>query len=312
MNIVKDKVQKKLSIIIPHYNTPFLLEKLLLSIPDREEIEVIVVDDNSNKDLNQYQHCIDKFGKRVFFIQNKINHRSGGACRNIGLNYATGDWLLFADADDCFIDNFYSKIEKYFNLNFDIVYFIPTSVSLETEMKSNRHILSETLITDYLLDNSIPNELKIRYNIEAPWSKLIRRRIVYENKIYFDETSIANDVMFSAKVAVAADKVTGDKNIIYCISKHGGNISAATDYKAFCTRLRVFMDKYHFLHQYLTHREWKILNLNAYFLVKRAFRSNFRLGEKLRIVFLLLKSKTAIIDYNKINISRIFLKLKIK
>jgi len=38
------------SFVIPHYNTPDLLQRLIDSIPQREDIEVIVVDDNSDDD----------------------------------------------------------------------------------------------------------------------------------------------------------------------------------------------------------------------------------------------------------------------
>ena len=38
------------SFIIPHHNTPDLLKRLIDSIPQREDIEVIVVDDNSDED----------------------------------------------------------------------------------------------------------------------------------------------------------------------------------------------------------------------------------------------------------------------
>ena len=37
--------KQNLSIIIPHYNTPDLLGKLIDSIPDTDDIQIIVVDD---------------------------------------------------------------------------------------------------------------------------------------------------------------------------------------------------------------------------------------------------------------------------
>ena len=36
------------SIIIPHKNTPRLLERCLCSIPTWDEIQIIIIDDNSN------------------------------------------------------------------------------------------------------------------------------------------------------------------------------------------------------------------------------------------------------------------------
>lgn len=38
----------KYSIIIPHYNIPELLQRCLDSIPERDDVQVIVVDDNSD------------------------------------------------------------------------------------------------------------------------------------------------------------------------------------------------------------------------------------------------------------------------
>ena len=37
------------SFVIPHHNTPDLLQRLIDSIPQREDIEIIVVDDNSDE-----------------------------------------------------------------------------------------------------------------------------------------------------------------------------------------------------------------------------------------------------------------------
>ena len=50
-------MKKVLTIIIPHYNSPKLLDKLLDSIPEREELEVIVVDDNSESGKQITAEC---------------------------------------------------------------------------------------------------------------------------------------------------------------------------------------------------------------------------------------------------------------
>ena len=65
---------KKVSIIIPHYNTPKLLKKLIESIQPIEMFQVIVVDDYSDKDLEAYSQCKRIYEeKEVIFIQNKNN-----------------------------------------------------------------------------------------------------------------------------------------------------------------------------------------------------------------------------------------------
>ena len=132
---------KALSIIIPHYNTPKLLCKLLDSIPNIPQIEVLVIDDNSNYDITYYKQCKMKYEKRnVTFYENDPNKKGAGNARNIGLTYAKGKWLLFADADDFFLQDFWSIIKQFINDEADIIYFASTSVILETDTISDRHI----------------------------------------------------------------------------------------------------------------------------------------------------------------------------
>ena len=38
------------SVAIPHYNSPDLLQRMLNSIPERDDIQVIVVDDGSKEE----------------------------------------------------------------------------------------------------------------------------------------------------------------------------------------------------------------------------------------------------------------------
>ena len=44
------------SIVIPHKNTPDLLQYCLDSIPVRDDVQVIVVDDNSDADKVDFEH----------------------------------------------------------------------------------------------------------------------------------------------------------------------------------------------------------------------------------------------------------------
>lgn len=41
------------SLIIPHYNTPDLLRRLLRTVTKRDDLQVIAVDDCSTKNLNK-------------------------------------------------------------------------------------------------------------------------------------------------------------------------------------------------------------------------------------------------------------------
>ena len=44
------------SIIIPHKNTPELLRRCIKSIPQRDDLEIIIVDDNSSKEIVNFDN----------------------------------------------------------------------------------------------------------------------------------------------------------------------------------------------------------------------------------------------------------------
>ena len=89
-----------LSIVIPAFNEARLIERTLLSITDSLEVnhqpdftsEVIVVDNNSTDNTAE---LAKQAGATVVF--EPINQI--GRARNAGAAHATGEWLLFLDAD---------------------------------------------------------------------------------------------------------------------------------------------------------------------------------------------------------------------
>lgn len=142
-------MDKMLSIIIPHYNTPQSLIALLETISDDECPEVIVVDDHSlAENLSQILRYIERRKRQcaISLYRNQSKNRGAGAGRNMGLKHAVGKWLLFADADDLFVGNWLELVKRYFDSNFEMVYFVPTSLNAYTNKTSNRHVMYEKLV----------------------------------------------------------------------------------------------------------------------------------------------------------------------
>lgn len=108
----------KLSIITPYYKTYEEIKKLAeVLIPQlNDSVEWIIVDDGCNETR------LDEFKK---YNQNiRIWHRmdnSGGASvpRNIGLNFALGEYIAFIDSDDLVSDDYIYTILKKTDKNWD-------------------------------------------------------------------------------------------------------------------------------------------------------------------------------------------------
>ena len=89
--------EKIYSFIIPHKNCPDLLNRCLDSIPVRGDIQVIVVDDNSDADKKP----IINRGDVELVLLDAMNSKGVGHARNVGIEKAFGKWLLFPDEIRC-------------------------------------------------------------------------------------------------------------------------------------------------------------------------------------------------------------------
>ena len=93
----------KISVVIPTHNRPFALKNCLVALEattfPRDEMEVIIVDDNGSTDLSDIAMSV-KIDVRVV----RLDVQSGpGIARNAGVNISSGELIAFTD-DDCLPD----------------------------------------------------------------------------------------------------------------------------------------------------------------------------------------------------------------
>lgn len=287
-----------LSIIIPHYNSTELLMALIDSIPEREDVEILLVDDNSTEHPERLTDIAQSRQGQIRLFYNEPGKNSAGACRNIGLEHADGKWLLFADADDYFLPDFYEKTAAFFESDFDLVWFIPTSWNISENRLDHRHVRYEKLVREYLEKKGEREEIRLRYLQESPWSKLVRREIIEENEIRFETTMVANDIMFSARIGYAAGKVSASESVIYCVTKKKGTLTTDVNSRKLYERVEVFLRKYRFLKERVNRRQWKTLDLLGRPYLKLAKNYGLNKMQICRLYFYLLRNGV------RINVSR--------
>jgi len=83
-----------ITIIIVHWNTPELLKKLLTLLKPEQNLEIIVVDNKSEKSVD----WVKKDFPNITLIKNSANQGYAGGC-NSGAKEAKGNWLLFLNPD---------------------------------------------------------------------------------------------------------------------------------------------------------------------------------------------------------------------
>lgn len=256
---MQQKTSLKLSIIVPHYNSADLLPKLLSTIPNIPEIEVIVVDDHSTEKLKEFMECKSKFCNRnIFFYDNEPDRKGAGAARNVGMRHAKGKYLLFADADDWFADSFWSIVQKNMADGADIIFFPPKS-QWDSGKHANRHLPYAQRVRNYLSNPSRENELKLRCLYWSPCSKMVKRSMVVKNGISFEEIQFSNDILFSVKIGICANTIKASENTIYYILRHQGSLTACKDEAALMIRRKAWCRTYFYLRRNLNRHDFRLL-----------------------------------------------------
>lgn len=204
------------SIIIAHKNLPDLLVRCLDSIPARDDIQVIVIDDNSDPAIVSFDRFPQWKGKHYCTLFTKEG-RGAGYARNVGLDHAQGKWVTFLDADDFFSEEFPSFLDRVVDAEEDLIIFDHRSV-LENDpsVSVSRSDYLTKLIHDY--NNHLIDENRIRCQYIAGACKLIRKDLIDKYHIRGHETRWSNDNYFSAQVACYAKSIRVCEDVIYVMS----------------------------------------------------------------------------------------------
>lgn len=198
------------SFIIPHKNIPKLLVRCVESIPKRNDIEIIIIDDNSDPicDLQSLE-CLQN--KNVIFLGLDKSYGAGYA-RNEGIKIAKGKWLLFADSDDYYTNEIDRVLDQYKEDNCtDIVYLNAQSIN-ENGVTS---FLPISRYIDNFNKNRFYSEKSLRFANWVPWTRMVKRDMVIKHDIRYEEIPVGNDAIFCLKCSKYANIIAAESSVVY-------------------------------------------------------------------------------------------------
>lgn len=181
------------SIILPIYKVEQYLHQCIDSILRQtyKNFELILVDDGSPDRCPQI--CDDYASKdgRIKVIHKKNGGQSDA--RNMGLLHATGDYVFFIDSDDYLADDKVLETIVPKLSNIDVVLFKFRKYYENTGYLGNPPFSfpsKEPRLTtvEWLIDL---NNKDAFYN--SPWSKVINRKLLVNNKIQFEKGLLGED-----------------------------------------------------------------------------------------------------------------------
>lgn len=197
----------KISVIVATYNSGKYLIEFLDSIKSQsigfENVEVIFVDDNSNDSeslelLKELDNSYDNV-KSIF-----LDNNSGfpGTGRNVGLNLANADYVIFSDHDDTYNpDAFEVMCDKIADNDMLISNFNQVYTDKTVPFKSIYKDAGEIEVSDIKEDENL---LRVP---AAIWTRLFRKDFLIENDISFLEGMLAEDVYVATYSCLKANGI---------------------------------------------------------------------------------------------------------
>lgn len=204
--------KKKISVIVPIYNTSKFLDKCVSSILKQtfKNIEVILVNDgstdNSLKKINQYK----EIDNRIIIIDKENGGLS--SARNAGIKISSGDYILNVDSDDWIEPNTCQVLmEAAINNNADIAV---GNIYLEYKNKKQKweDLSKNTIYKNFeYLDAFFVDNGK-----GSVCNKLIKRDLYIENKIFHPENiSLGEDGCTLLRLILKSKIIIKIPNYVY-------------------------------------------------------------------------------------------------
>ncbi|MFP3153785.1 glycosyltransferase family 2 protein [Lachnospiraceae bacterium ZAX-1] len=208
-------MEKKVSIIVPCYNSEKFLDDCFTSIQRQtigfDQIELIFINDASTDGtLDKLLAYEKKFPQSLIVINSMRNIKQGGA-RNLGLEYATGPYIMFVDSDDWIkpqlCETLYRIAQEY---DTDIIQYPFIQYVSETQQNMTESVQYGFLDTE---DVNVKRGLLVGIYMEfCTQNKFYKHSFVKECGAKFPENVVYEEPFFLYPLFIAAKK-------LYCTSQ---------------------------------------------------------------------------------------------
>ncbi|MDN5652933.1 MAG: glycosyltransferase, partial [Lactococcus lactis] len=198
------------SIITPNYNSGGKILRAIESLKSNSiSYEHIIIDDCSTDDSFFSVKRIESANPELVLFDNPANV-GPGASRNKGLDVAKGNYIIFLDADDYFLDNALDTLhsiikseEKIDVLIFKSYMITNTNDSLNLLNDSGDISLIKDPIHDFLLDKII----------SSPWGKCIKADLA--KSFRFPNLRVSQDAPYNLDIFMSAKNVLKLDSVFY-------------------------------------------------------------------------------------------------
>lgn len=205
------------SIIVPIFNVAKFFNRGLetLLAQNFSDYEIILVDDGSTDGSGILCDCAANRYENIS-VAHCMNSGSGPA-RNLGIEMATGDYIMFFDIDDMIHADALSTIAVSLkNRPVDLLIFSYREIDVRTGTKTLLKFTPAEFSSNSDIRNAyIPELCGMKFNNGFVWNKVYNRSFLIENKLSFEPLRIQQDEAFNLTVYPKVVHMTVLDRVLY-------------------------------------------------------------------------------------------------
>lgn len=210
-------INDKVSIIVPVYKSEAFLHQCIDSVLAQtyQDIELILVDDGSPD--NSGKIC-DEYALKDNRIH-VIHKNNGGTCeaRNIGMQQASGKYLMFMDGDDWLAKNCVEYLLR-------LLQQTGAEMAMTSEVFTTRNFKQnkDRWIKKLTPEQAVCEILYVKTPV-GPWNKLYTTEVIKKNHLNFSVPWFGEGLWFSVMAAQYSNFVAYGNQKVYVYRKNNPN-----------------------------------------------------------------------------------------
>lgn len=219
------------SIIIPVYGVEEYIARCARSVFEQtyQNLEIIFVDDcTPDNSIDVLKKVMEEYPERKEQVKIlRHDHNRGlSAARNTGIDAAAGDYIYFLDSDDAITeDGIDTLINPLKNSTYD---FVIGNIEY-VDFPQLNGIPQLKAKDGPIMDNSVLESYNNSLWYCMAWNKLLNKKFVITNKLYFKEGIISEDELWSFLLSVTAKSMYVVSKPTYIYYNRKGSIMASVN-----------------------------------------------------------------------------------
>lgn len=191
--------KEKISIILPVYNSQQTISRTIDSVIKQtyDNYELIIINDGSTD--NSENICVEYVNKYKKIKYIKTKNEGVSNARNLGIDNATGNYIMFIDSDDEYYKNTLETVYEYIEQKTDLIIFGYNRIHVHKN-KTKEMNTDVTYLKNGKEKNVFIEKTQRKYLFNQIWNKVYKTKILKDNNIKFDiKIASGEDYRFNLK-----------------------------------------------------------------------------------------------------------------